>query len=145
MNTWLLQSAWADPFRDLRRFQDDVNRLFTTFTENRGQDFPLINLWAGEDGIVVSAELPGIDPEKVNVSVHKNTLTLSGERPAEKPIEGTQVLRRERFAGRFSRTVTLPFLVDPNQVKARTDAGVLLVHLPRPEADKPKRIQIAAA
>ena len=145
MSEWFLRSGWTDPFRELRRVQGEFNRIFGGLPELRTREFPLLNLWAGEDGVVVSAELPGIDPDTVSISVHKNTLTMSGERRGDPPVADAVALRRERPAGAFSRTVTLPFLVDPDKVNARSEAGVILIHLPRPEADKPKRIRIATA
>lgn len=145
MDSWFYRTGWTDPFRELVRYQQDLGRLFDTLADTRSREFPPVNLWAGEDGVVVSAELPGVSPEGLKVSVHRNTLTLSGERPAEVPEAGATPLRRERPAGAFSRTVTLPYVVDADKVSARSEGGVLLIHLPRPEADRPRRIQIAAA
>ena len=137
--------SWSDPVQELRRFQQDLDRVFGAWSDRRVREFPLVNLWAGEDGIVVSAELPGVDPDTVEITVHKNTLTVSGKRPDGKPAGDAAALRRELAAGGFSRTVTLPFLVDADKVGARSQDGVLVIHLPRPEADRPKHIRIATA
>lgn len=142
---WIFRSGVGDALRELRRFQDEVNRSIGGFPLGGAADFPLLNIWANEEGVVVSAELPGVDPDSIKVSVHRNTLTLSGERRIEKPEEKAVALRIERPSGAFSRTVTLPFTVDADRVGARSDAGVLLIQLPRPEEDRPKRIQIATA
>lgn len=142
---WIFRSGFGDTFRELRRFQDEVNRMFSGVPLSGASDFPLLNIWANEEGVVVSAELPGVDPDSIKVSVHRNTLTLSGERRTEKPDDKAVALRIERPSGAFSRTVTLPFAVDADRVGARTESGVLVVQLPRPEEDKPKRIQIATA
>jgi HSP20 family protein len=145
MTTVFQPVSWGDPFRDLRRFQDDLNRLFTAWPSPRAREFPPLNLWANEAGIVVAAELPGIPAEQISVSVHENTLTLSGRRPPVVPDEKAAALREELAHGAFSRTVVLPFVVDAANVSARSEDGVLVVHLPRPEADRPKRIRIATA
>lgn len=140
----LYRSGWLDPYREMRRFQDEVNRLFGTLAETRAGDFPAMNLWAGDDGVLVTAELPGVDPDSVRITVHRNTLSLSGARRDEPPAPDAEPVRRERAFGTFSRTVTLPFLVDADRVAARTEAGLLEIRLPRPEADRPKRIAITA-
>jgi len=142
---WFFRPGFGDTFRELRRFQDEVNRMFSGVPTSGATDFPLLNIWANEEGVVVSAEIPGADPDSIKVSVHRNTLTLSGERRIEKPEDKAVALRLERPSGAFSRTVTLPFNVDADRVGARTEAGVLLVQLPRPVEDRPKRIQIATA
>lgn len=137
--------GWADPFRELRRFQEDMNRLFGGWAAPRTREFPPLNLWANEEGIVVSAELPGVAADQISVSVHENTLTLSGRRQPALTGEAVTPLREELASGAFSRTVVLPFMVDAAKVSARSEDGVLLIHLPRPEADRPKRIRIATA
>ena len=134
----------ADPFEPLRRLQHDLDRAFGNWGEVRPRDVPAVNLWAGEDGVIVAAELPGVDPDTIAITVQKNTLTVTGERPDAKPSAEAAALRSERPTGRFSRTVTLPFAVDADAVNARSESGVLVVHLPRPVADRPKRIRIAA-
>ncbi|MEI7608072.1 MAG: Hsp20/alpha crystallin family protein [Rhodospirillaceae bacterium] len=136
---------WSDPFQELRRFQQDIDRAFGSWGDTRTREYPPINLWAGEDGVVVSAELPGVNPDAVQITIHKNSLTISGKRDDSEPSKDAKALRRELVSGSFSRTVTLPFNVDADKVNARSDAGVLLIHLPRPEADKPKRIRIVSA
>lgn len=134
---------WSDPFQELRRFQQDIDRAFGSWGETRTSEYPPMNLWAGEDGVIVSAELPGVNPDAVQITIHKNSLTISGKRDDSQP-ENAKALRRELVSGSFSRTVALPYGVDADKVNARSEAGVLLIHLPRPEADKPKRIRIVS-
>ncbi|RUW51665.1 Hsp20/alpha crystallin family protein [Mesorhizobium sp. M1A.F.Ca.ET.072.01.1.1] len=98
--------------------------------------------WVGEDSVALSAELPGIAPDEVELTVRDNTLTLKGECESRAEDEKSVWHRRERPYGSFSRTVQLPFRVDPEQVEARFGNGVLEVELHRPEADRPKKIQI---
>jgi HSP20 family protein len=131
-----------DPFLEMRRMQQEMNQRLAGLTAGAGQEFPLINLWIGEDSIAVTAELPGIAADGVDLTVRENTLTLQGNREEQLPDEKSVWHRRERGFGGFSRTVQLPFRVDPEQVEARFANGLLEVELHRPEADRPKKIQI---
>jgi HSP20 family protein len=130
----------ADPFRELRRLQEGMNHLAGAFTP-AASSFPAVNLCAGRDGIAVSAELPGVAKDELEVHAHRDTLTLRGtRRPAAENEQAYH--RRERRSGAFTRTIQLPFRVDPEQIEARLENGVLQLSLQRPEEDKPRRIEI---
>lgn len=130
----------ADPFRDIRRLQIEANRMSERGTA-RTSEFPAINAYANQDGVVITAELPGMKSEDLDVSLHRDAVTLSGERQTD--IEEARAYhRRERRQGRFVRTLSLPFIVDPNGVEASMTNGVLRLKLPRAEEDKPKRINV---
>lgn len=137
-----MRTGWLDPFQEIRRVQRDIDRLFGQWAEGGVHEFPLVNLWASEEGVVVSAELPGVDPADVRITAHANTLTISGERASSQPDAKAEALRRELPTGAFTRTVTLPFAVEPDTVNAHSEAGVLVIHLPVPEANRPRRIPI---
>lgn len=137
--------AGADPFRELRRLQSEMDRLFSTFAPTAGAamagGFPAVNIYAGRDGVAVVAELPGVAREDLEVQVHQDTLTLRGtRRPAAEREEAFH--RRERRSGSFSRSIQLPFRVDANRVQAQLEDGVLRLSLPRPDEDRPRRIEI---
>ena len=137
----------SDPFRELRRLQGEMDRLAGTFAPTAGLTaaggFPAVNLYAGRDGIAVVAELPGVAKEDLDVQAHRDTLTLRGtRRPAAEREDAYH--RRERRSGAFTRTVQLPYRVDPERVEARLEDGVLRLSLGRPEEDKPRRIEIKA-
>jgi HSP20 family protein len=131
-----------DPFLEMRRMQQEMNQRLAGLTAGTAQEFPPINLWVGEDRVAVSAELPGIAPDEVDLTVRENTLTLKGERTPRMEDEKFVWHRRQRVYGSFSRTMQLPFRVDPEKVEARFANGLLEVELHRPEADRPKKIQI---
>lgn len=135
--------AGLDPFQEMQRLQDEVNRLFASTRSRPAPGFPAVNAFAKEDGIVITAELPGIDADGLDVSVFRDTLTLRGTRAAE-AADPRAYHRRERRQGQFVRTVTLPFRVDPDRVEANMEHGVLRLTLHRPEEDKPRRIAIRA-
>ena len=134
-----------DPFMEMRRLQNEMNRMFSGV--GAAETFPPINLWIGEDSVVVTAELPGYAPENVDLTVQEDVLTISARRDAEAEMQGqgAAVHRRERFHGRFARTVQLPFRVDPDRVDARFNNGILEVELHRPDEDRPRKIQIRAS
>ena len=130
----------ADPFRELRRLQEEMDRLAGAFTP-AAAGFPAVNVYAGRDGIAVLAELPGVEKDELEVHAHRDTLTLRGtRRPAAEEEEAYH--RRERRSGAFTRTIQLPFRVDPERIEAQLENGVLRLSLQRPEEDKPRRIEI---
>jgi HSP20 family protein len=130
----------ADPFRELRRLQEEMDRLAGAFTP-AAASFPAVNLYAGRDGIAVSAELPGVAKDELEIHAHRDTLTLRGtRRPAAENEQAYH--RRERRSGAFTRTIQLPFRVDPERIEARLENGLLQLSLQRPEEDKPRRIEI---
>jgi HSP20 family protein len=106
--------------------------------------FPAINMGTTESAIEIYAFAPGLDPAKIELSVDKGLLTLTGERPDDLPEQSDQVsvFANERFAGAFRRAVSLPEDVDTSQVEATYRDGVLKIVVPRREASKPKRIDI---
>jgi len=134
-----------DPFVELRRMQSEMNRLFSGLGTSAAREFPPINVWLGENSVVVTAELPGITAEDVNLNLQEDVLTLAGRRQPAQGQENVNWQRRERAYGTFSRTVQLPFRVDPDKVQARFNNGVLEIELERLEADRPRRIEIRAA
>ena len=134
----------VDPFSEMLRLRNDMNRLFSGGTYPFQAVYPAVNIWINEKGVVVTAELPGIDAEKLEISVLNDTLVLSGTREFEALKEEENYHRKERNGGKFSRTIQLPFKVNDKQIEARYDKGVLRVILPREEAEKPKKITIKA-
>lgn len=149
---------FRDPFsrygyRPARREQDrlrrELDRLFSTaFDEPRLQtpaSYPAINVWTGEEGVVLTAELPGVTAEEIDISVVGDTVTVAGTRRPPELQANERYHRRERGFGRFSRTFQLPCQVDADAVEAVFERGVLNISLPRAEEDKPKKIAIHAA
>lgn len=130
------------PFGEARRLHNPLDRLFGQRPLATAASFPAVNLWAGPDSVAITAELPGVDPGGVEVSLKENVLTLRGSRRPSTEDDDAAWHRRERSHGQFQRLVQLPFRVDPERVEARFSDGVLEVDLKRPEADKPRRIEI---
>jgi HSP20 family protein len=147
-----------EPFRDLVSLQERMNRLFDESFRSRGasagqeDDWALGGSWAPpvdifeETGnIVLKAELPGIDAKNVDVRVENNVLTLRGERKFDQEVKKENYHRVERSYGSFSRSFTLPNVVDTENIKAEYKDGVLRVVLPKREEAKPKQIAINVA
>lgn len=131
--------------QEMDQLQREVNRLFDS--TNRGRVFntptyPAVNIWANQDGQIISAEMPGVDPEEIDIDVTGDALSISGVRKPDEIIKEARYHRRERNYGSFSRTIQLPFMVDTKKVEASFKNGVLFVNLPRAEADKPRKIAI---
>jgi HSP20 family protein len=141
-----------NPFRDMSLLQQQMNRMFDNTllgwpAENETNTwFPAADLYETEHDLVLRADLPGVDPKQVDLRVENNVLTIRGERPFEgNKAKEENFHRVERLYGAFARSFTLSTAVDPDKIKANYKDGVLTITLPKAEAAKPKRIQIAAA
>lgn len=132
-----------DPFTQLERMTRDMDRMFSR-TGSKAPSFPAVNVWRGDEAVAITSELPGVELDDIEVTVKENIFTLSGERKLPETTEGALWHMRERGYGKFSRAIRLPFAVDPDRVEARFKDGVLQVALHRPEADKPRKIEIRA-
>jgi len=129
----------------MQNLQREINRLFTGFTPPFVHEFPAVNVWLGKVDVIVTAELPGMEPESIDISVAADTLTLSGSREKEVLKEGENYHRQERNYSNFTRTLQLPFQVDAGKVNAKYDKGILRITLPRSEETKPKKISIKSS
>ena len=95
-----------------------------------------------DDAFIVCASLPGIKPEDLDISVQNNMLTIRGETKQEEARQGERWHLQERRFGQFQRTIALPNNVDPNQVGAQFEDGVLKLTLPKTEEAKPRKISV---
>ena len=131
-----MNSLWEE-MRDLQ------NRLNGAFGSDR--TYPGIRLYQKEDKVVLHAEIPGVRPDDLNLTVQDDYLTISFERKNDPSEQKGRILRSERPQGRRSRTIRLPFRVDSNRVEAEFKKGLLLVNLPMVEEDKPRKIAVKAS
>lgn len=132
-------------WQEMDQLQREMNRLFDANSQGRvfnSPSYPAINIWTNEEGQLITAEMPGIRPEDLEIDVTGDALSISGERKQDEVAKDARYHRRERSFGSFSRTIQLPFMVDTEKAEASFQKGVLQIHLPRAEADKPKKIQI---
>lgn len=133
-------------FQEMERMKRDMDRLLSPFMRQVPADsgvFPPLNVIEEEDSIVVQAELPGVKPEDIEISLEGNTLILSGERKLSGFGDGkVSFHRRERAEGRFRKAITLPVEINADAVEARCEHGILKLVLPKAEHAKPKKIQV---
>jgi len=128
----------------MERLRQEMNRLFTNFPSyvRPAPAYPALNAWTSEEGVIITAELPGCNPDAIELAVVGDTLTITGAREPEEVAENATYHRRERGCGKFQRSLQLPFEVEAGKVEATFDKGVLHISLPRAEASKPKKIAI---
>lgn len=142
-------TSWSwDPWSELRRLQRSVSRLDRLFeggSPSRSAGFPALNVWRGADGVLVTAELPGIDPKALDISVRGSTLVLRGSRQPDELKEGEGYHRRERGHGEFIRSLELPNRINAGKVEARYANGILRLSLPYAEEDKPRQVKVEVA
>ncbi len=137
----------------LARFQDSVNDLFNRFFENWDVPLPLsesawmpaVDVIEQEDSISVRAELPGIRPEDLDISIQGSTLTICGEKKEEREEKEENYRRMERRYGNFRRLIALPADVDPESTEATYRDGVLNVTVCKTEQAKPRKVKVNVA
>lgn len=134
-------------FDELESIQADMNRILAGQEAPRyarRAAYPPLNVWASGTGLVIDAEMPGVDPKNAEISVVGDELSLRGKVNVPESAAGETVLRRERPAGEFQRTLQLPFRADAAGVKATFKNGILRISIPRSEEEKPRKIAIEA-
>ena len=146
-------TAFFQPTNRLYQYdllQNEMNQLFDNFfgtqRRTRGSNvFPSLNVYQDSDNIYVTAELPGIDVNDIEINVEVDTLHLKGKRKPPEADKNVRYHRQERGSGQFSRTVQLPFPVNTEKVSAEMKLGVLTISLPKADEAKPKKINIKTA
>ncbi len=143
-------TKWG-PFSELSTLRHDMDEFFNRFLEFGGgwmpgllkeRMFPVLESFYKDGEFVVRAELPGIDPKDVDISIVGNQLTIKGERKIEKNVKEEDYMMMERSYGSFMRSITLPEGVDIAKVHAKYHDGVLDLTMPCAEAIAPKKITI---
>lgn len=140
----------GDLFADFDAMQRQLDRLLgwsdwpSSIRAVARGSFPALNMGTTEEAVEIYAFAPGLDPSRIEVSVDKGLLSITGERVADTPEESEKVnvYARERFTGTFKRVVSLPEDVEPAKIEATYRDGVLRILVPKAEARKPRRIQV---
>lgn len=138
---WNFNNAGYDPFRAVRSLQREMNHLFNDY-DYRSETFPAVNIWSDSEKVIVTAELPGMKAEDIDISVVQGQLSISGERKLDLPDGEVSCHRKERVQGNFNRAFRLPYDVDNGKVSAKYRDGILMISLPRLEETKPKKITV---
>jgi HSP20 family protein len=135
------------PMRDVISMSDAIDRLFDqafVMPSGKSMGAPSIDVVENEENVVVKAELPGFNPENVDVRVEGNLLSLRGEYNQENEKQEGEYHLRECRQSSFNRTISLPAAVDTDKANADFENGILTLTLPKHEAAKPKKISINA-
>jgi HSP20 family protein len=132
-----------NPWKELDQIQREMGRLFgRRMAQPSPLGYPAVNLWADDRSVVLTADVPGLEPEQLDVTINRNTVILSASPETEKRKEGETYYRRERPSASFMRTVDLPVEVDPNSAEADYSKGVLTLRMSRPVAHQPKKVAV---
>ncbi len=137
------------PFRELERMRREMDRIWDSFFERRpvraeeeAEWLPTLDVSETKDNYVVKAELPGIDPKDIDISLMNDILTIKGEKKQEKEEKEENYHLIERTYGSFTRGIRLPGQVQSDKINASFKNGVLKVTLPKTEEAKKKEIKI---
>ena len=137
--------ATGDAMAELLRMQREMDRLSgRVMGSARTRVFPPINIYESDDGHVMRVELPGLDPDSLDLTVTSKELVIKGERRRSEAPEGARFHRRERRFGTFSRAFSLEDPIDPDTVEASYEAGVLELRIPRAPQARPRQIAVQA-
>jgi len=139
------------PWTGMTSLKNEMDRLFDRFFEPRWEEFPAVGEWAPsldlsetKDAFVVKAEVPGMDPKDIQVSLQENLLTIKGEKRQEREEKEERYHRIERSYGAFTRSMRLPVAVDGMKVDAKFKNGLLTVTLPKTPGAKGTTIPVKA-
>ena len=136
-----------EPFRELGTLQSEMSRLMNGMLEDNGRQsqncVPALDVWETPTEVVYAFDLPGIAEEQIAIEVKDETLTVSAEREKTEETSENGFYRFERRYGTFARAVGLPQGVDQDNISARYENGVLEVRVPKPEEQKPKKIELS--
>lgn len=131
-----------NPVRDMIQLREAMDRMFddTLYRREYREKVALpIDAYVTADDIVLVADVPGLKPEDISITLEKDTLTIKGE---FKPADVNNYLVRERVTGKFERVLTINTPVDFDKVEANFENGVLTLRLPKSEAAKPRQITV---
>ncbi len=136
-----------DPVRELAQWQNDVERLMGTFLRGNGRNdgerwAPPLDVWETEEELVYAFDLPGIPEDTISIEFEDGTLTVSAERERSEEISQDRFYRFERRHGSFARSIGLPQGITEKDIRADYKDGVLELHVTKPKAPEPRRIQI---
>ncbi|MFA5993381.1 MAG: Hsp20/alpha crystallin family protein [Parcubacteria group bacterium] len=123
------------PFRDFDKIFDEGIWEGVDFT-------PAIDVYQDKNNVIVEAPLAGVDPEKVDITIENDVLTISGKTEEKEEVKRENYYRKEVRKGSFSRSVILPMSVKADQAEAHSEKGILKVTIPKAEEVKPKKIAV---
>lgn len=142
----MLARVYRDPMDTFRNFSGELDRIFNTnaagYTDTATDWVPAVDIKETKDAYEVVADVPGVEPKDIDVSLEDSVLTVKGERKSEVTDESEGYSRTERTYGSFYRRFTLPDMADADNISAKTEHGVLKLHIPKKEKILPKKISV---
>lgn len=133
-----------DPFSELGPFREDLGRLFDKYSNLIGMQGwqPAVDLLEDDEAFTLKAEIPGVEPEDVDITVTDNSVTLRGSigQTEERQVEG--YIRSERHYGEFTRTIALPAEIKPDNVRATFRNGLLSIVLPKAAPERSRGVKV---
>lgn len=142
----MLTRVYRDPVDTFREFSGQLDRIFNTNTagykEEATEWVPAVDIKEVKDAYEVVADVPGVEAKDIDISLDDGVLTVKGERKSESNDEGEGFTRTERTHGSFARRFTLPDTADAENISAKTEHGVLTLHIPKKEKVLPKKISV---
>ncbi|MCU0844318.1 MAG: Hsp20/alpha crystallin family protein [Spirochaetes bacterium] len=130
-----------DVFDDVVQLRDLVGRFFTEAPAvRRNVEYPYVNLRENNDEVMITALLPGVKADTLNIQLVDNSLVLEGEKKSD--VQDKPYIRKERVFGRFQKAVRLPYRVDGEKIEAGLKDGILTIKLAKAEEARPKKIEI---
>jgi HSP20 family protein len=139
-----------DPFKDLTTLRERMNVLFGDVYPSRGEEKdlmssawnPSVDIYEHNGNLVLTAEVPGLDENDIDVKIEDSTLTIKGDRKFENEVNEENYHRIERSYGSFYRSFSLPQNIDQNKIKAESENGILKITMPKKAELKPKNVKI---
>ena len=139
----------TEPWQSLRRLTNVLDEAFSTYPEEgrtvTASWYPACDVFEDKDAIKIVAEVPGVTPEDVKISLENNVLTIRGEKKQQAEERTERVHRYERSYGAFERTFVLPSSVDSERIEASYQNGILTVSVPKAERARPREIPVNVA
>ena len=145
-----MSMMWRDPREAITPLRDVMNRLFEEsfiwpgrLEVLTGRTFP-VDVYETKDqqGYIVEASIPGAKPEDISISAMGDTLTIRYATKGVEKVEKPNYVRRERYEGEMTRTISLPTQIQPEKVEATYEHGILKLQVPKSDAEKPKQIEV---
>jgi len=139
-----------DLYQDMKQIQEEIDGLFEWpailprmyYTTSAQSKYPPMNLREDGNNLFLDVKIPGLDIDKIKISIKDNTLSISGEKPSPEAVSPEDYHRRERATGNFIRAVELPMHVEADKVRADYENGIMTITLPKAESAKPKKIEV---
>jgi HSP20 family protein len=143
------QQFYSQSWKEMNRLLNEMTAIFENPFAGKqhrhgtkNEEFPLVNLYASPDTVILKAELPGMNADDINIQILEDSISIQGERKILNAEKEAVYHRQERPCGKFSRAFKLPFAVENEKVEAKYENGILEITLPRSEKDKPKQVKV---